>query len=98
MTDQEIIQGLIARDNRVTEEFFFVCCRPLFLSPGITLACNNPEGVKTRFAKEECLGNLLDYYKHNVSPLVESLAKKLDDRNKDIEMLRYVFSRDFVWR
>ena len=32
MTDQEIIQGLIERDNRVTEEFFFVKCRPLFLS------------------------------------------------------------------
>ena len=32
MTDQEIIQGLIARDNQVTEEFFFVRCRPLFLS------------------------------------------------------------------
>ena len=30
MTDQEIIQGLIARDNRVTEKFFFVKCRPLF--------------------------------------------------------------------
>lgn len=32
MTDKEIIQGLIARDNRVTEEFFFVKCRPLFYS------------------------------------------------------------------
>lgn len=32
MTDQEIIQGLISRDNRVTEEFFFVKCRPLFCS------------------------------------------------------------------
>lgn len=32
MTDQEIIQGLIARDNRVTEEFFFVKCHPLFCS------------------------------------------------------------------
>ena len=32
MTDQEIIQGLIARDNRVTEEFFFQKCRPLFCS------------------------------------------------------------------
>ena len=30
MGDREIIQGLIARDNRVTEEFFFVKCRPLF--------------------------------------------------------------------
>ena len=32
MTDQEIIQGLIERDNRVTEEFFYVKCRPLFYS------------------------------------------------------------------
>ena len=32
MTDQEIIQGLIARDNRVTGEFFFDKCRPLFRS------------------------------------------------------------------
>ena len=32
MTDQEIIKGLIARDNRITEEFFFVRCRPLFCS------------------------------------------------------------------
>ena len=32
MTDQEIIEGLIARDNHVTEEFFFKKCRPLFFS------------------------------------------------------------------
>lgn len=32
MTDQQIIQGLIDRDNRVTEAFFFVKCRPLFRS------------------------------------------------------------------
>ena len=32
MTDQEIIQGLIMRDNRVTTEFFFKKCRPLFYS------------------------------------------------------------------
>lgn len=29
MSDQEIIQGLIARDNSVTEQFFYVKCRPL---------------------------------------------------------------------
>lgn len=29
MTDREIIQGLIARDNCVTEQFFYVGCRPL---------------------------------------------------------------------
>lgn len=32
MTDREIIQGLIERDNRVTKEFFFGRCRPLFYS------------------------------------------------------------------
>lgn len=29
MTDQEIIQGLLDRDNRITEQFFYVGCRPL---------------------------------------------------------------------
>ena len=32
MTDREIIQGLLARDNQLTEEFFFVRCHPLFQS------------------------------------------------------------------
>ena len=32
MTEQEIIKGLIDRDNRITEDFFFVKCRPLFYS------------------------------------------------------------------
>ena len=32
MTDREIIEGLIARDNWVTKEFFFDKCRPLFCS------------------------------------------------------------------
>lgn len=32
MTDQEIIEGLIVRDNRITKDFFFVKCRPLFYS------------------------------------------------------------------
>lgn len=40
MTDQEIIQGLIARDNRVTKEFFFVKCRPLFISV-MKLVCDH---------------------------------------------------------
>lgn len=30
MTDKEIIKGLIEKDNRVTREFFFENCRPLF--------------------------------------------------------------------
>lgn len=32
MTDREIIKKLIDRDERVTAEFFFKRCRPLFLS------------------------------------------------------------------
>ena len=32
MTDQEIIQGLIERDERITREFFFRRCQPLFFA------------------------------------------------------------------
>ena len=32
MTDKEIIEKLIARDERVTQRFFFKNCRPLFMS------------------------------------------------------------------
>lgn len=32
MTDKEIIDRLIARDDAVTDEFFFTRCRPLFIS------------------------------------------------------------------
>ena len=32
MTDNQIIDALIARDERVTEQFFYGNCRPLFLS------------------------------------------------------------------
>lgn len=32
MTDQQIIEALIARDERVTEHFFFKKCHPLFMS------------------------------------------------------------------
>jgi len=32
MTDRQIIDALIARDERVTKQFFFGNCRPLFLS------------------------------------------------------------------
>ena len=32
MSDQQIIEALIARDEQVTRQFFFGNCRPLFLS------------------------------------------------------------------
>lgn len=32
MTDQQIIEALITHDQKVTQQFFFVKCRPLFMS------------------------------------------------------------------
>ena len=32
MTEKEIIDGLVSRDEKVTREFFFTSCRPLFIS------------------------------------------------------------------
>lgn len=32
MTDREIVDGIVRRDNLVTRQFFFENCRPLFLS------------------------------------------------------------------
>lgn len=32
MTDQEIVQGLIDRDNHITDQFLYVKCRPLLTS------------------------------------------------------------------
>lgn len=41
MSDQDIIQGLIDRDNRITEHFFYVKCRPL-LTAIMRLVYNHP--------------------------------------------------------
>ncbi len=41
MTDREIIQGLIDRDNRITEHFFYNKCRPL-LTAIMRLVFNHP--------------------------------------------------------
>lgn len=41
MSDKEIIEGLINRDNRITERFFFVKCRPL-LTAIMRLVFNHP--------------------------------------------------------
>ena len=32
LTDKEIVEGLLARDNKITRQFFFEDCRPLMLS------------------------------------------------------------------
>lgn len=54
MSDQEIIQGLIARDNRVTEQFFYVKCRPV-LTAIMRLVFNYPVEY------DEMVSELYDY-------------------------------------
>lgn len=41
LTDSEIVEGLLARDNKITRQFFFEDCRPLMLSI-IRLVFNHP--------------------------------------------------------
>lgn len=43
MTDREIVQGLIARDERVTEEFFWGTCRPMFCKIIAQVFCHEVE-------------------------------------------------------
>ena len=54
MTDQEIIQGLIERNERITREFFFRRCQPLFFAliatfvgNGLADVTKSGEGVVT---------------------------------------------------
>lgn len=54
MTDGEIIQGLIDRDNRVTGQFFFVRCRPL-----LTAIMRNVFDGRVEY--DEMVGLLYDY-------------------------------------
>lgn len=85
MTDQEIIQGLIERDNRVTEEFFFVKCRPLFLS-----IIQKVFGYEVEY--DEFVNELYLY-------LMEDDAKKMRDfeyRSSVYQWLKVVAIRFFI--
>lgn len=58
MTDREIIQGLIERDNCVTEQFFYVKCRPL-LTAIMRLVFSYPVEY------DEMVSELYDYIMEN---------------------------------
>lgn len=58
MTDFEIIEALIARDNAVTQEFFFKRCRPLFSS-----IINRVFDYDVDY--DECINELYLYLLHN---------------------------------
>lgn len=54
LTDREIIEGLIGRDNRVTGDFLFVKCRPL-----LTAVMRNVFDGRVEY--DEMVGLLYDY-------------------------------------
>ncbi len=58
MTDREIILGLIDRDNRITEQFFYVRCRPL-LTAIMRLVFNYPVEY------DEMVSELYDFLMQN---------------------------------
>ena len=85
MTDREIIQGLIGRDNRVTEQFFFVQCRPL-LTAIMRLVFSYPVEY------DELVGELYEY-------LMEDEAAKLRQfqyRSSLYQWIKVVATRFFI--
>jgi len=87
MTDREIIQGLIDRDNRITEQFFYVRCQPL-LSAIMRLVFSYPVEY------DEMVSELYDY-------LMEDDCIKLRQfqyRSTVYQWLKVVATRFFIRR
>ena len=87
MSDRDIIKGLIEHDNKITEEFFFVRCRPL-LSTVIGLVYKYP--VKY----EEAVNALYEY-------LIEDNAARLRQfqfRSSVFQWIKVVAIRFFLRR
>ena len=85
MTDREIIQGLIDRDNRVTYQFFYVKCRPL-LTAIMRLVFSRPVEYN------ELVSELYDY-------LMEDDALKLRSfqyRSTIYQWIKVVATRLFI--
>lgn len=85
MTDNEIIQGLIKRDNSVTEQFFYVKCRPL-LSAVMRYVFNYPVEYN------EMVAELYDY-------LMADECAKLKEfkyRSSLYQWLKVVATRFFI--
>lgn len=85
MNDREIIQGLIDRDNRVTEQFFFVNCRPL-LTATMRLVFSYPVEY------DEMVSELYDY-------LMEDDGRKLRQfqyRSTIYQWIKVVATRFFI--
>lgn len=87
MTDQEIIQGLINRDNRITDQFFFIKCRPLLMSV-TRIVFNYP------VAYDEIVSELYDYLMADDS----ARLRQFQFRSSVYQWLKVVAIRFFIQR
>lgn len=85
MSDQEIIQGLIERDNRVTHQFFFVKCRPL-LTAIMRLVFNYPVEY------DEMVSELYGYMLENDG----AKLRQFQYRSSIYQWLKVVATRFFI--
>ena len=85
MTDKEIISALIERDDRMTEDFFFRKCRPLFLSI-IGKVYSYPVDY------EECINDLYVYLMENDSMRL----RQFQGRSSIYLWLKIVATRFFI--
>lgn len=87
MTDRDIIQGLIDRDNRVTGYFFYVKCRPLLTSI-MKLVFSYPVEY------DELVSELYNYLMEDDS----SRLRQFQFRSSVYQWLKVVATRFFIRR
>lgn len=85
MTDREIIQGLIDRDNRITEQFLYVKCRPLFTAI-MRLVFSNPVDY------DEMVSELYAYLMDNDG----AKLRKFEYRSSIYQWMKVVATRFFI--
>lgn len=85
MSDQEIIKGLIERDNGVTEHFLFVKCRPL-----LTAIMNLVFSYHVEY--DEMVNELYDYF------MADNAAKlrQFEFRSSIYQWIKVVATRFFI--
>lgn len=89
MTDKEIIQGLIDRDNNITEQFLFVKCRPLLTSI-MRLVFSFPvdydemvNELYTYLMEDDCYKIRQFQYKSSVYQWIKVVATRFFIRNRN---------------
>ncbi len=85
MTEREIIQGLIDRDNRITEQFFYVKCRPL-LTAIMRLVFSYPVDY------DEMVGELYEYLMSDDG----AKLRRFQYRSSIYQWMKVVATRHFI--